>query len=97
MENLKEKLKSEVDQADWDMLAQHHQQGTVFIVSGGVGLLDVAVAIAQDKTDFVKIWLDSGNLARPSDQEVSQFKKNRFEKMCDFIIIQPYVLICLLN
>lgn len=93
MEELKEKLKTEVEQADWDMLRVHHDNGAVFLVQGNLELLDAAVAVAQDKTQFVKIWLDNGDLARPSDEEVTEFEKEKFKKICDFIIIQPYVLV----
>lgn len=97
MDKLREKLQTEIEQADWDMLRTHHENGAVFIVSGSVSLLDAAVAIAEDKTQFVKIWLDNGELARPTDKQVQQFEKNQFEKICDFVIIQPYVLVSLLN
>ena len=93
MNDLKDKLKNEVDQADWDLLKVHHENGAVFCVHGPLGLLDVAVAVAQDKTQFVKIWLDNGELKRPTEDEVAQFEKEPFKKICDFIIIQPYVLI----
>lgn len=97
MDELKEKLKSEVEQADWDMLQVHHDKGAVFIVSSNLGLIDAAVAVAQDRTQFVKIWLDNGDLSRPTDDQVKNFQKNKFEKLCDFIIIQPYVLVKLLD
>ena len=93
IDELKEKLKTEVEQADWDMLRQHHEKGAVFIVSGHLGLLDAAVAIAQDKTSFVKIWLDNNELARPTDEQIKNFEESKFKKICDFIIIQPYVLV----
>ncbi len=96
MEDLKDKLKTEVEQADWDMLKVHHQNGAVFIVSGSLQLLDAAVAIAQDKSQFVKVWLDNGELARPTEDQVKNFEASPYEKICDFVIIQPYVLIRLL-
>ena len=97
MQELKEKLQTEIEEADWDMLKIHHDNGAVFIVHGELSLIDAAVAVAMDKTDFVKIWLDNGELARPSDKEVTQFEKDKFSKMCQFIIVQPYVLIKTLN
>lgn len=96
MEELREKLISEIEQADWDMLRTHHKNGAVFTVSGSLSLLDVALAVAQDKTQFVKIWLDSGELARVTEEQVKSFEQSPFEKICDFLIIRPYVLIKLL-
>jgi hypothetical protein len=97
IEKLKEKLKTEVEQADWDMLRVHHDNGAVFIVSGHLTLMDAAGAIALDKSSFVKVWLDNGELARPSDEQVLQFEVEKFKKICDFIIIQPYVLVKLFD
>lgn len=93
MEELKEKLKTEVEQADWDMLRTHHDNGAVFMVKGHLGLLDVAVAVAMDKTQFVKVWLDNKELERPSEDDVLTYEKEPFKKIGDFIIIQPYVLV----
>ncbi len=97
VEDLKDKLKTEVEQADWDMLKIHHQNGAVFIVSSPLELLDAAVAIAQDKSQFVKLWLDNGELARPTEKQVKNFEEKPYEKICDFVIIQPYVLVRLLD
>lgn len=96
MEELKEKLKSEVEQADWDMLRVHHQRNSIIMIMGNLELLDVAVAVAMDKTDFVKLWLDNGDIARPTEKQVFDFEKHPFQKICDFVIISPYVLIKLL-
>lgn len=96
MEEIKEKLKSEIETADWDMLKVHHEKGAVFIVHGELSLIDAAYAIATDKVNFVKIWLDNKELDRPTVEEVEKFKKEPFKKFCDFVIVQPYVLIKLL-
>ncbi len=93
MEDLKQKLANEVDQADWDMLRIHHQNHAVYLVLEDLLLLDVAVAIAQDKVSFVKIWLDNQQLRRPTDKEVQDYEKSKFAKNFEFIILQPYVLI----
>lgn len=96
MEEIKEKLKTEIEQADWDMLKVHHDNGAVFIVHGELSLVDAAYAVATDKVNFVKIWLDNGELSRPTNSEVDDFKKEPFKKICDFVIVQPYVLVKLL-
>lgn len=93
---LKEKLKTEVEETDWAPLIQHHENQAVFIVSK-IDLLDAAVAVAKDKVEFIKLWLDSGELRRPSEEEVLKWNANKNLKMAKFIIIQPYVLITLLE
>ena len=93
MSDLKEKLKTEIEQADWDMLRVHHERGALFLVDQKLDLLDVGVAIAEDNISLVKIWLDNKELYQVSVEEVSEFEKNDREKLGDFIIIQPYVLL----
>lgn len=96
LDKLKEDLKTQIDEADWSMLKVHHENGTVFIVKDNLELVDAAAAVAADKIDFVKIWLDNGELYRPSESDIEKFSKEEFKKMCKFIIVQPYVLIQLL-
>ena len=96
-EELKEKFKTEVEQADWNMLAPHHEKGAVFILGSSLDLLDVGVALAKDDSDQVKIWLDNKQLLKPSDKQVEDFTKNPYEKFCKFLIIQPFVLVKLMD
>lgn len=96
IEELKDKLKTEVEETDWEPLKQHHENQAIYIVSG-LDLLDAAVAVAQDKVEFIKLWLDSGSLRKPSDEEVAKWDAKKNLKMAKFIIIQPYVLISLIE
>lgn len=91
-EDLKEKLKTEVEETDWAPLKQHHDKGSVYIADG-IELMDAAVAIAKDKVEFIKVWLESGALRKPSDEEVKTWDADKNTKMAKFIIIQPYVII----
>lgn len=93
---LKEKLKTEVEETDWAPLKQHHENKAVYIISG-MDLLDAAVAVAHDKVEFIKLWLDSGAMRQPSEEEVAKWDSNKNLKMAKFIIIQPYVLISLIE
>ena len=97
MDDIKAKLKTEIEQADWDMLTLHNDNKAVFIVSGHLSLEDVGYALASDKSDFVKVWLDNGELCRPTPAQVDEWSKDKFKKMCHFIIVQPYVLIKLID
>jgi hypothetical protein len=96
MIELKEKLKTEVEQSDWAPLKQHHDNHAVYIVTD-LELLDAAVAVALDKVEFIKLWLESGSLREPTEQEVAKWDAKPNLKMAKFIIIQPYVLISLIE
>lgn len=89
--DLKEKLSSEIEQADWDMLKPHHERGALFIVDQKLDLIDVGIAIAEDKTSLVKIWLDNKDLYQLDNAD--KFDQEPCQKIGSFIIIQPYVLL----
>ncbi|MCO4753876.1 MAG: DUF2288 family protein, partial [Bacteriovoracaceae bacterium] len=93
---LVEKFKEEIDQASWAMLKDHHERGAVFLVRG-VELADVGVALATDDTSKVKLWLDNKELSKVEDEDSEKYSETLHEKNFDFLIIQPYVLVKLLN
>lgn len=91
-ENLREKFLSEIESADWSMLEQHNQRGAIFIVKN-LDLVDVAIALAKDDTVSVKIWLENGNLAKPTQDLINHWSNNKNQELADFLIVQPYVII----
>ncbi|MBG59939.1 MAG: hypothetical protein CMJ16_05715 [Peredibacter sp.] len=93
---LKDKLKEEVDQASWAMLEDHYKRGAVFLVNK-VELEEVGVALATDDTQKVKLMLDNEELVKVDEPHQKEWEKTANEKNFKFLIIQPYVLIQLLN
>lgn len=92
-EEIEKKLESEIETASWDMLIDHHERGAVFITSPNITLVSIAAAIAVDDVELVSIALKNGDFAKVTDEDQSQYAKNPKEKIFDFIIVQPYVLI----
>jgi hypothetical protein len=92
MSELRDKFKSEIEQADWDMLEPHHLKQTVFILADELDLIVVGEALAKDDTELVSLWLGNKSLQKPSDKQVKFFNENPYKKICDFLIIQPFVL-----
>jgi len=91
-----EKMKQEIDIADWSMLEPHCHTGALICVSKGLDIIEVAVAVAKDDVNQVKRWLDEALLSRPNKGEISQWRKQPHEKIAEFIIVQPYVLMQLI-
>ena len=89
MKELKEKLKTEIDQCYWGLLEQNIERGAVFIIAGNLDILDVAVAFSEDRTNFIKLWLDQKDLLKIEMTDKERFLKSNF----DYLIIQPYVII----
>ena len=96
MGDLGDKFKTEIEQADWEMISSHHEKKTVFIVDESLELIIVGEALAKDDTDQVSIWLGNKSLCKPNDEQVKFFNETPYKKFCDFLIIQPFVLIKLL-
>jgi len=97
LEDLREKLQTEIEQADWDMLASHHKAGVVFFIAKDIDLLDAAIAVARDDKENVAAWLKSGHMKKPTDDEAKEYDKNPYEKIARFVIIQPFVIAQLLD
>ena len=93
MNELSEKLKNEVDDASWEMLADHHERGAVFLISQDIDLLEAGVAFAQDDKVSVAGWLKDKKLLKVDNQMAKDYASSSKEKKFQFLIIQPYVLI----
>ena len=90
-ETVRERLEGERAATDWRSLKPHHERGALFLVSGGVELLDAAVAIAEDDSAAVAGWLAQGALARPTDDEADRWTEEP-DATFEFLIVQPYVV-----
>lgn len=93
MGELRDKFKTEIEQADWDMIIPHHEKQTVFILDDSLELIVVGEALAQDNTELVSLWLGNKALCKPTADQAKHFNETPFKKICDFLIIQPFVLI----
>ncbi len=91
MENLKEKLKNEIEKVTWPLLEEHNKREALLIVDLELDLVEVAAAVAEDDVENVKAWLSSEKLLRPTEQMVQSYEENP-ELGFKFIIIQPYVI-----
>lgn len=89
-DQLKAKLKEDIDKASWDMLEVHHERGAVFVVKAPLALEDVGCAIAMDDVGLVKVWLDNKEFYKLEEIPSDADKK---ERQIPFLIVQPYVLI----
>ena len=90
-EALREKITSEIASVAWHDLRSHAERGVVFLVSGELTLLEAAMAVAQDATDRVQQWLDSGELAHPTEDELRSWGQDP-ERPFDHVIVRPFIL-----
>lgn len=97
MDELKKKLKEEIESCDWSMLEAHHEREALLLVEGEIPLIDAAMALAKDNVELVKYWQSKNFFRRPTEEEIKSWSEDKFNKMARFLIIQPFVLIQLLN
>lgn len=76
--------------APWDWLASHYARGVVVVCRGGLDLIDVGVALAEDDSATVAAWMATGDLYRPTDDDAAAWvtEKPTFE----VIVVAPFVV-----
>ena len=90
-EELREKLKSDVQAAGAPDLLPHHRRDALFMVRADVDILDAAIAIASDDAKTVEALLSAEKLFKPSLAQLSDWCVD-LELRFQFVILQPYVL-----
>lgn len=87
----REKLAGELLPSEWKMLAMHYRRDALFVVGSDLPLLEVAVAIAEDRAERVRAWIEAGRITRPTPAQVEAWEA---EVGAQFVsaIVQPYVL-----
>jgi hypothetical protein len=85
-------LTQNLDEAAWDWLIPHVQRDAVIMVTQGLDLVEVGVAIATDNVMAVQRWISEALVSKPSPEQVGDWNMNQ-EKRFRSLIVQPYVLI----
>lgn len=91
-QDLINKFKSEVDQADWEMLRPHYERGALFRVSENVDIFEVAASLALDDVHAVKGYLELNQIRKADESDYRQYIKDKNKFFANFIVVQPYVL-----
>jgi hypothetical protein len=86
----RDKLAAEVLAATWRDLRPHHERGGLVLVRQDLDLLDAAVALADDRTDRLQVWLAVGRVVRCDEAAAADLaaRSPRFQ----FVIVQPWVV-----
>lgn len=92
MSSLHDKLAGEIATASWQDLEPHYRRGALFLVDRRLGLLEVAVAVAEDRKGEVQGWLAAGRLGRPTSEQIEAWSAPG-EATFRFVIVQPYVFV----
>ena len=89
---LTEKLKAELQTATWPLLEEHAKNDRIIVVSNKLDIINVGIHVATDNTDQVGQWIQSGEVAKPTLEQIDLWKNTQDMRFL-FLIIQPYVLL----
>lgn len=92
MQDLKAELTASLDEAEWDWLKPHAQRDCLIVVSPGLNLVDVGLAIANDDILSVQRWINEAMVYKPSVSQIISWQETQ-NKRFNALIVQPYVLI----
>ena len=86
-----DKLEKYTAEIDWDYLKKPFAAGSVLYVDPSLDLMRVGEAFANDESDLVRAWKQSGDLVQPSAPHAAYWEETsaRFTA----VVISPFVLI----
>jgi hypothetical protein len=90
-DDLRAQLRDEVHRVDWRPLSPHAKRGGLVMVDPRLDLVQVALAVAKDDSAMVRQWMESGQLSKPTEEQVAAWKAEDEERF-SVVIVQPYVL-----
>ena len=91
-DDLKERLKKAIDQAEWSWLEPHQERGSIIIVSEELELAEVAFRIATDDQSMIAGWLKENQLTRPNSVQIDHWRSEAGLRL-NGVIVQPFVLV----
>ena len=87
---IREKHSEEVGRAAWKDLRPHAVRGQLIFVDPALALLDVAEAVAEDRSADVQTWVSAGQLRKLDEGELE--RGDAENPWHEFVIVQPFVL-----
>jgi hypothetical protein len=92
MSSIAAQLSEERADIEWEALIPHSRRDSIIFVHEGLDLVQVGVAIAQDDTAQVQVWIAEQLIQKPTPQQLSEWNQDPTRSFST-LIIQPYVLI----
>ena len=89
--DLRAELTQRTSPVQWSDLRAHAVRDALFLVDNTVDLVEVALAIANDETSAVQAWLDTGQLTRPTEQQLKCWN-DAPQRLFRSAIVQPFVV-----
>lgn len=90
-EQLLARLNGETGRLGWSELVRHFARGVVIRVNAELDLVEVAAAVAQDRSDDIEEWNRAGQLRRASDNDAREW--NETDPIFWAVVVAPWVLV----
>lgn len=90
-EDLRDELNKEAGKLEWPELARHYARGVVVCVAPELDLIEVAARFVADDKAFVEAELNSGRIARATDDDATRW--NQKNSMFWAVVTAPWVLV----
>jgi len=90
-ESLRDKLHGETAQVDWKEIERFFARGLLVNVGKELDLVEVAEAMANDDRESFQSWMDSGDVARMSDDSARDFARRQPALWA--VVVAPWILV----
>jgi hypothetical protein len=87
-----ESFKRDLAEVCWQDLRIHLQRDAIILVAADLDIIQVAVAVAEDDSRQVEAWITSGEIGKPSRQQLDEWEQD-LEKPFRMLIVQPFILV----
>ena len=91
-ETLHQKLSRQLDEVDWSGLREHVARDGIIMCSLELDLIETAIAVAEDRADWVSEQVSAGLIGKPTPEQLSTFEAHP-NTLFRFLIVQPFVLV----
>lgn len=91
MTTVKEGFERDIAEVCWRELRIHMRRDALVTVAPALDLVAVATAVAVDDTTRVGVWIESGQLGKPTAAQLERWEEV-LEKPFKMLIVQPYIL-----
>ncbi len=88
---LRANINNETSQINWMELQRFFAGGRLIYLTNRANLLDIAVTFAQDDSEQVSEWLNSGKIAKVTDAQAKQWHHNNTNFWAT--VVKPWILI----
>lgn len=90
--DFRKQFERDLAEVGWKDLRIHLQRDAIILVAADLDLLEVAIAVAEDRKEQVADWISGAQLSKPTAEQVAAWE-GALEKPFRMLIVQPFILV----